>query len=173
MKKFSTILFIYILTLVFTSCKKESLQSYLVESQEKEGFITLDIPTSFLQLKSEDVSDDVKQTLQSIRKINLVGLPIKGHESDYKIEKAKIKSILKNSKKYKNLMRISNEGIKLNVYYTGDKDAIDEVIAFGYTNKIGVGVVRILGDNMNPSKIIEMMKNIKLDDNNLFSAFFK
>ncbi len=176
MKKYKIILSLLVFALVVTSCKKESLQSYLVESQEKQGFITVDIPTSFLQLKSDDVSDDVKQTLKSIRKINLVGLPIKGNEAVYETEKATIKKILNNNKAYKSLMRFSNKDSKMKLYYTGDKDAIDEIIAFGYGNKMGVGIARILGDNMNPAKIIEMMKNVKFDGNNInlkqFSVLF-
>ncbi len=177
MKKITTILSLLIVTLVFTSCKKESLQSYLVESQEKQGFITVDVPSSILQLKNDDVSDDVKETLKSIRKINIVALPIKGNEAAYDVEKEKIKKILKNSSTYKSLMRISSSGVKMSLYYTGSEDAIDEVIAFGYGKKAGVGIARILGDNMNPSKIIEMMKNIKVDGDHInlekFSAIFK
>jgi len=176
MKKHLTILSLLIVALVFTSCKKESLQSYLVESQEKQGFITVDIPSSILQLKTDDVSDDVKTTLKSIRKINIVALPIKGNEEAYEVEKTKISKILKDAKNYKSLMRMSAKGMKVRLYYTGSEDAIDEVIAFGYGEAAGVGIARILGDNMNPAKIIEMMQNIKLDGDNVglkqFSAIF-
>ena len=66
-----TPLLLLFLLLITASCKNEkSLQAYLLESQEKKEFITLDIPTSFLQLKSHDVSEDVKFTLESIRKEN-------------------------------------------------------------------------------------------------------
>lgn len=64
--------------------------------------------------------------------------------------------------------------MNVKVYYTGDTDAIDEIIAFGYSKKVGVGVARLLGENMNPAKIIEMMNDVKLDGDNLesFGAFF-
>ena len=179
MKKITKILLLLsFLLLVITSCKNEkSLQGYLVESQEKTGFITVDIPTSFLQLKSDDVSEDVKATLKSIRKVNVVALPIKGNEAAYEVEKATLKDLFKDNKEYKSLMSMKAKGMHVNLYYTGDTDSVDEVIAFGYGKEAGVGVARLLGDNMNPAKIIEMMNSIKIDGDNVnleqFSAIFK
>ncbi len=177
MKKLTKILSLLLLVVMITSCKNEkSLQNYLVESQEKTGFITVDIPTSFLQLKSDDVSEDVKQTLESIRKINVVALPVKGNEAAYEIEKTTLKNLFKDNKEYKSLMSMKAKGMHVNLFYTGDTDSIDEVIAFGYGNEAGVGVARLLGENMNPGKIIEMMNNIKVDGDNVglkqFSAIF-
>ena len=178
MKNITKIFSLLLLVLMITSCKNEkSLQGYLVESQEKTGFITVDIPTSFLQLKSDDVSDDVKATLKSIRKVNVVALPIKGNEAAYEVEKATLKELFKDNKDYKSLMSMKAKGMHVNLYYTGDTDSIDEVIAFGYGKEAGVGVARLLGENMNPAKIIEMMNNVKIDGDNVnleqFSAIFK
>lgn len=169
MKKIATIISLFVVTLLMTSCQSEqSLQAYLVESQEKTGFITFDIPTSFLQLASDDVTEEVKETLKSIRKVNVVALPYSNdNKEEYNTEKEKINKILKNSDKYKSLMRMTSNGIKMNIYYTGTQDAIDEVIAFGYADDKGVGIARVLGDDMNPAKIMEMMKNIKMDPSNL------
>lgn len=177
MKNITKVLSLLLLVLMITSCKNEkSLQGYLVESQEKTGFITVDIPTSFLQLKSEDVSEDVKATLKSIRKVNVVALPIKGNEAAYEVEKATLKELFKDNKEYKSLMSMKAKGMHVNLYYTGDTDSIDEVIAFGYGKDAGVGVARLLGDHMNPAKIIEMMNSIKIDGDNVnlkqFSAIF-
>ncbi|WP_299049168.1 DUF4252 domain-containing protein [uncultured Polaribacter sp.] len=178
MKNTIKIVALLLLTVTITSCKnKKSLQSYLVESQEKKGFISLDIPTSFLQLKSDDVSNEIKETLESIRKINVVALPIKGNEEAYLAEKSQLKTIFKDNKDYKSLMTMKAKGMNVNLYYTGDTEAIDEIIAFGYGKQAGVGVARLLGDNMNPAKIMEMMNNIKVDGDQLnlsqFSAIFK
>ncbi|KGL63505.1 DUF4252 domain-containing protein [Polaribacter sp. Hel1_85] len=178
MKNITKILSLLLLVLMITSCKNEkSLQGYLVESQEKTGFITVDIPTSFLQLKSDDVSDEVKATLKSIRKVNVVALPVKGNEKAYEIEKATLKELFKDNKDYKSLMTMKAKGMHVNLYYTGDTDSIDEVIAFGYGKEAGVGVARLLGDDMNPAKIIEMMNSVKIDGDNVgleqFSAIFK
>lgn len=165
MKKLTTILLLLITFATVSSCKNEkSLQSYLVNSQEKTGFITIDIPTDFIQLKNEDVSKEVKETLESIRKINLVALPYKNSNADaYNSEKNTLNEILKGNS-YKNLMSMKAKGMQMKVYYTGSSDAIDEVIVFGYGKEKGVGVARLLGNDMNPAKIIEMMQFIKMNE---------
>lgn len=162
MKKLTTVITLLVFTMVFTSCKKESLQSYLVESQEKEGFITVDLPISFLKAK-EGTSEDVQKTIESIKKINVVALPYKGNEAAYQVEKEKIKTIISESNNYKRLMKMNMKGVQMDLYYSGKSDAIDEIIAFGYSESMGVGVARILGENMNPSNIMEMMQNIDVD----------
>ena len=178
MKRIFTLLAIVAVTLFTSSCKNEkTIQGYLVESQDKAGFIKFDVPTSFLQLKNEDVSDEVKATLKSIRKINIAALPINtDNKAEYEAEKLELKKILKNDD-YKSLMSMKAKGMNVNIYYTGKTDAIDEVIAFGYGEKVGVGVARLLGDNMNPAAVIQMMENIKIDGDNLnlkqFSAIFE
>jgi len=168
MKKITTVLALFVLALFATSCDQEqTLQEYLVESQEKNGFITVDVPINFIKPKSLDVSEDIQETIKSIRKVNLVALPVQGNEEVYQAEKDKLTKIFKNKDRYKSLMRMNSQGIKMNIYYAGSADAIDEVIAFGYANDKGVGVARILGDNMDPSKIIDMMNNITVDGDGL------
>ena len=170
------ILFISLMLIAGSCQKNTSLQEYLVESQEKNGFITIDIPTSFLQLKSEDVSDEVKATLESIYKINVVALPAKENQEAYKIERIKLKSIFKKNKKYKMLMSMKLQEMNVHVYFTGKTTSLNEIIAFGYRDGLGVGVARLLGKNMNPANIITMLNKLKIDTNNLnleqFSAIF-
>lgn len=162
MKKITTLTVAFLLAFSFTSCNNDSLQSYLVKTQEKSGFITFDVPASILQLKSDDVSEETKATLKSIKKVNVVALPFKNNADQIKAEKAELDKILK-GKAYKSLMRFTEKNMKVSMYYSGEENAIDEVIMFGYSEKIGVGIARILGDGMNPSNIVKMMSDIKLD----------
>jgi hypothetical protein len=146
-----------------TSCKSESLQRYLVDSEQKEGFITVDFPVSFLKLKDQKgISDDVKTAVKSIKKINVVALPYKNNEALYETEKEKLTKIL-SGEEYKSLMKMNARGMKVSLYYTGNSDAIDEIIAFGHSKEAGVGIARLLGDDMNPGLIVKMMQNIELD----------
>tara|TARA_B100000780_G_C20843529_1_gene335228 strand:- start:102 stop:638 length:537 start_codon:yes stop_codon:yes gene_type:complete len=166
MKKTVIFLSVVLLNSLFVSCnKQQSLQSYLIESQEKEGFMSVDVPLSFIQLKTEGVPEEIKESYKSIRKVNLAGLPYKNNEEAYEIEKTLLSSILKNSNSYKSLMRMDVKGMKLAIYCNGDSDSIDEVIAFGHSKEVGVGVARILGKNMNPGKIMEMIEYLKIDLN--------
>lgn len=175
MKKITKILSLLVLVLMITSCKNEkSLQGYLVESQDKTNFMHGDLPVGSMLTAKTGVSDEVKETLKSIKKINVAFLKkTEDNTSEYETEKAKLKNIF-TSDNYKSLGAVKAKGMNVKVYYTGDTDAIDEIIAFGYSKKVGVGVARLLGENMNPAKIIEIMNDVKLDGDNLdsFGAFF-
>ena len=168
MKKTVTIISAVILSFLCFSCNNEqSLQSYLVESQEKPNFMSIDVPLSFIKLRtnevSNEVSNEIKEAYKSIQKVNLIGLPYLNNEAAYEVEKKTLSTILRNSKSFKNLMRIDVKGMNMSIYSNGDSDAIDEVIVFGYSEEIGVGVARILGKNMNPAKIMQMVEYLKID----------
>ena len=176
MKKLTTICSLVFLVMFASACKNEkSLQSYLVESSGKDGFYTGDLPVGSLLTAKADVSDEVKETIKSVKKINVVFLrKTDDNTADYEAEKAKLKNIF-TSDEYKSLGSIKAKGMNVKVYYTGNTDSLDEVIAFGYSKEVGVGVARLLGQNMNPAKVIEMMNSVKMDANNLesFSTIFK
>lgn len=166
-----------LVSVVMMSCKNEaSLQSYLVESQDKKGFISLDVPASVIQLSMDKASEEDKKAYESIRKVNVTGLPAKSTDAaTYEAEKNKLKEIMKNSS-YKKLMNFKKDGMHATIYYAGETDAIDEIVAFAYGKELGVGVARLLGENMNPAKILDMMQNSKVEGDNLnlsqFKAFF-
>ncbi len=153
-----------VITLITVSCDKNpSLQKYYVDSKENNEFISLDIPSSILQLNDTDVSDELKETLESINKINFLALQL--NESNHELytsEKQKVKEILKNPK-YKQLIRMNIGKGNVTVNYLGEEDAIDEVIIFGADNKQGFALIRITGENMNPADIFKLSQEIKLD----------
>lgn len=165
---------ILLFSIIVTSCKqKPSLQSYLVDSQDRTEFITLDVPTSIIQMKSEDVSEADKKAYESIKKINIAAVPYgKITEEQFEEEKQKIKTILKDSE-YKKLMNFKNKGRHASIYYSGEADAIDEIIVFGYGKDMGVGIARLLGENMNPGAIVSMVQRAKVDDKSLPLDQFK
>jgi len=59
------------------------------------------------------------------------------------------------------------------LYYIGETSYINEVIAFGYSKDVGVGIARLLGENMNPARIMEMMNSVKLDTDMIKLGQFK
>ena len=148
------------------SCKNEkSLQSYLVETSSKEGFYTGDVPVNSMFSAKADISKDMKEITNSIKKINIAFLPKTADNiAAYEIEKRKLKNIFKENDTYKNLMSMKVKEMNIKVFYSGDTASVDEVIAFGFGDKIGVGVVRLLGENMNPAKIIEMLKSLDYNE---------
>ena len=43
-------------------------------------------------------------------------------------------------------------------------DAIDEVIIFGSSNDKGLALIRVLGDDMNPANLVQLMQAIQKSD---------
>ena len=159
---------------IFVSCNQQkTIQTYIVENQDKPGFMSVDLPMSLIQLNSDKVPLDVKDGYESIKKVNVLGLPYLNNNEAYEIEKKAISLILNNSSLYKNLMKMDINGMSVSIYYNGDANDINEVIVFGYSKKIGVGVARVIGNHMNPTKISHMAEYLKIDPNQLNLQQFK
>jgi len=155
---------------IFTSCNNDpSLQEYYVEKQESNNFIVLDLPASIINLK-DDVSPETKETISSFKKLNILAFKINSSNSEeYNIESSKVKKILKN-KKYNELVRVKYQNANIILKYQGKDDAIDEFIFFASDDSKGFALARIMGDNMNPEKIMKLMQN--LDEFNADSSAF-
>ena len=159
---------------IFVSCNQQkTIQTYIVEKQDKPGFMSVDLPMSLIQLNSDKVPLDVKDGYESIKKVNVLGLPYLNNNEAYEIEKKTLLSILNNSTLYKNLMKMDMNGMSVSIYYNGDANNINEVIVFGYSRKVGVGVARVIGNHMNPTKITQMAEYLKIDPNQLNLQQFK
>lgn len=156
--------FTFAIAFIAIACDSNpSLQKYYVDSKENSEFISIDIPSSILQLKDTNVSDDIKNTLETIKKVNFLALQLnETNTALYTSEKQKVKDILKNPK-YKQLVRLNMGKSNVAVCYLGKEDAIDEVVIFGSDNEKGFAVVRVTGENMNPSDILKLTQEIKMD----------
>ena len=153
---------------IFISCNQQkTIQTYIVEKQDKPGCMSVDLPMSLIQLNTDKAPLEVKEAYGSIKKVNVLGLPYLNNNEAYEIEKKAILSILNNSTLYKNLMKMDMNGMRISIYYNGDANDINEVIVFGYSKNIGVGVARVIGNHMNPTKITQMAEYLKIDPNQL------
>lgn len=142
---------------------KPSLQKYYVDSKENNAFISVDLPANIIELKDENVSEEVKNTLKTIKKVNFLALQVDENNQElFNAEKEKVAEILKNPD-YKQLMRMKTADGNVTVNYLGTEDSIDEVIIFGSDNKRGFALVRVLGEKMNPAEIFGLAQEIKLD----------
>ena len=152
-----------LLVVLLNSCDNgKSLQKYYVENQEDSDFLAVDVPTS-LFTNSENLDADQKETLETIKKINVLALEKQVDPEKYETEKLKLDEIFKDEK-YQLLMKYGGSDKKAELYFTGDEDAIDELIVYGYDNDRGLGVARVLGKDMNPQKIMEMMRSFEKGD---------
>ena len=79
---------------------------------------------------------------------------------DFKAELAKVKTILDNEK-YEDLMEVNDRAGKFIGKSVGDEDTIDEFVLLVSNNDTGFGVIRILGDDMDPAQIVTLVDAMK------------
>ncbi len=152
---------------LLVSCNSnQSLQEYYVDNQDNKDFVAVDLPTS-LFANSESLNEEQKKTLETVKKINVIAIA-KKEENLQKIEteKSNVANILKDEK-YQLLMKYGGSSTKLEIYYTGEEEAVDEIIVYGYNDEKGMGVARVLGDNMNPSDVLNLVRSMQDGDVNM------
>ncbi len=151
--------------LSLVSCNDgSSLQRYLVDKQDDDKYLKIDIATSLLESEDADFTEEQREILNTIKKVNVVAYPVKGENAaSYEAERAELKKILDNEK-YKLLGKISSNGGNLTMKYLGEEDAIDEVIVFASDKERGFAVFRLLGENMKPGQMLKLMNSIDSGD---------
>lgn len=159
---------IIILATLAISCNNEpSLQKYFVENSESSNFITLDVTSSIINTEKMTLTQSDKDALKAFEKMNILAFKKDSlNDEAYSIEQKKVKSILK-EKTYQELMRMGSGNDGGALYYVGEDDNIDEFVLFANKKENGFAVVRILGDNMNPSQIMKLINLISRSDLNL------
>ncbi|QIE60780.1 DUF4252 domain-containing protein [Rasiella rasia] len=147
------------------SCNNDaSLQKYLVDKQDDDKFLKIDLATSLLQSDESDFSPEEQKVLNSVKKINVVAYPIKGDDNgNYDVERKKVQAILANEK-YQTLLKMGSNKQGATLKFTGEEDAIDELIVFASDNEKGFAVFRLLGDNMEPDDLVKLMTSIDKGD---------
>ena len=152
------IIYTFFAAVILTSCGDGlSLQRYYVDNQEAKNFITQDIPLSMIEIDKSNFTEEQQEAYSSVNKLNFLGY--KSNETNleaFNAEIAKVKTIL-NDSKYIDLMEFSDKGNKIIVKYIGDDNEADEVIVLGSSKEMGFGIVRILGNDMNPEKMITLI----------------
>ncbi len=151
---------------VLTFCNDgKSLQKYYVENQEDTDFLALDVPTSMFT-NSSSLEAEEKATLESIKKINVLALKKDENPAKFEEEKVKLNEIF-SDEKYQLLMKYGGGDRKAALYFTGEEDAIDELIVYGYDDNQGLGIARVLGEDMDPEKIMKLMKSLDKENINV------
>lgn len=153
-----------LIVLALTACNNEqSLQEYYVDNQNNKEFLALDVPASMFA-NANALNPDQQKTLKTIKKINVLAIPKKTENmATIESEVSNLNNILKNEK-YQLLMKYGGGNARVEVYFTGDDEAIDEIILYGFDEKRGMGIARLLGDNMNPSDILNLMKSMESEE---------
>ena len=153
---------ILLVSLCLESCNSEpTLQKYFVENTENKDFIALDISSDILDVNKAKLSVAQTDALHSFDKINVLAFKLTDqNKSQFETEKEKINLILKDAK-YQQLMKFNSGKQGASVSYVGTDDHIDEFVFFANKNDTGFAVVRVLGKDMNPTNILNMISVLK------------
>jgi len=151
--------------LLFTACSStQSLQEYFVDSAENPNFLKFDVPSSILNLENADLSNSQREAFESLKKLNILAFKKSvANAGDYEVERTKVKAILKNDD-FVELMKMNTPYGKATIKYLGNEDAIDEVIIYGDNKEKGFALIRVLGDDMNPANMMQLLEAIQKSD---------
>lgn len=161
--------FAALVLLLLTSCNNEpTLQKYYVENSGKKGFMTIDVSSSIINVEKTQLTPEQKKALESFDKMNILAFTSDSiNGAEYDAESKKVTEILK-GKDYNELMKIGSGKDGASVSYVGDENHINEFVFFAKRKENGFAVVRVLGNDMNPNNIMNMITlmqkaNINLD----------
>jgi hypothetical protein len=147
-----------LVSLLLLSCTQEqTLQKYFVEHSEQKDYMLLDISPSIINVEKAKLTPEQQTALASFDKMNV--LVFKANEANaaqYQTESQKVSQILK-GKDYQELMKFGSGKDGASVSFVGEDDSIDEFVFFAKNQDNGFAVVRILGDDMNPNNIMNMI----------------
>ncbi len=157
-KIINQILYTLVAAAFLVSCSSGvSLQRYFVDNQETKNFISQDLPLSMINVDQTEFTEEQKEAYNSVSKLNFLGYKAdENNAEELQAEIETVKTIL-NDAKYKDLMEFNDKGNKIVVKYIGDDEEADEVVVFGSSEDMGFAVVRVLGDNMSPDKMVTLM----------------
>lgn len=147
-----------LLSLFLVSCNSEpSLQKYFVEHLEDKNFIAMDVSSSILNIDASKLTVEQSQAMQSFDKMNILAFKLNDkNKAQFETERAKVNAILKDEK-HQQLMKFGSGKEGASVSFVGTDEHIDEFVFFANRNENGFAVVRVLGKDMNPTHIMNMM----------------
>lgn len=147
-----------LMMLMLVSCdQKPTLQKYFVEKAETKDFATLDIAPSFIKTDKLKLTAEEKSALESVHKLNvLIFKSRKDNGQAFDTEKAKIKAVLKEDN-YDELMKMSLGDGGMSINTKGEGEHIEEFVLFLNNKETGMGVVRVLGEDMTPQNVMTIV----------------
>lgn len=153
-------LVIILLTLLFVySCEtKPTLQKYYVDKTETTDFVSVDLAPSLINTSKIKLTNEEKAALSSFEKMNILAFKTDSTAvGKYDKEIKEVKTILKDES-YQQLMKAGSGSDGAAIYFVGNDDEhIDEFVVLAGKKENGFAVVRVLGNDMNPTHIINML----------------
>lgn len=150
------------------SCEtKPTLQKYFVKNTESSNFVSVDLAPSIINTGKVTLTTAEKEALQSFEKMNILAFKTDSNDvANYDKEIKEVKSLLKDET-YQQLMKVGSGNDGAAVYFVGEDEHIDEFVLLASKKENGFAVVRVLGNDMNPTHILNMLSLLKKSDMNL------
>lgn len=146
--------------ILFWSCDNQpTLQKYFVEKTESSNFIALDVSPNIINTKKVNLDSSEKAALDSFEKMNILVFKTDSiNVIAYQKEILQVKSILKDES-YQELMKVGSGNDGAAIYFVGNDDEhIEEFVVFARKKENGFAIIRILGNDMNPTHISNMLR---------------
>tara|TARA_B110000285_G_scaffold233054_1_gene305736 strand:+ start:2907 stop:3374 length:468 start_codon:yes stop_codon:yes gene_type:complete len=130
---------------------------------EDASFLIINLPFQLESLFDQDLSEQEQMIVSSIEKLNLLlYLPKEKQKEKYEKELVTISQIL-TQKRYQHLMDFrAFEKAEGSLLFEGSTDAVEEGIVFLKIGKKGFSVLRILGSDINPASLMNLVKKVDL-----------
>lgn len=146
----------------FAGCQQKlSLQKYFVANSDKKDFISLDLAPTFINVDKVSLSPEEKEALESFKKINVLAFKSDSlNQNKFNEEREKVNTILKD-KSYQQLIRVGSGKEGGAIYFVGQDEHIDEFVLYANKKENGFAVVRIIGDDMNPTDVLNLVRLIQ------------
>jgi hypothetical protein len=155
--------------MLLCSCEdKPSLQKYFVENTESSKFIAVDLAPSIIKTDKMSLSETEIAALKSFEKMNILAFRTDSTNSvGYDEEIKEVKTILKDES-YQQLMKAGSGNDGAAIYFVGEDDEhIEEFVVLVGKKENGFAVVRVLGKDMNPTHIMNMLSLLQKSQVNL------
>ena len=133
-------------------------QKYFVKNTESPKFIALDLASNIIKTDKVALSETEKAALESFEKMNILAFRADSTDvSGYDKEIKEVKAILKDES-YQQLMKAGSGNDGAAIYFVGNDDEhIEEFVVLAGKKENGFAVVRVLGNDMNPTHIMNML----------------
>ncbi|WP_324068884.1 MAG: DUF4252 domain-containing protein [Flavobacterium sp.] len=155
--------------MLLCSCEdKPSLQKYFVENTESSKFIAVDLAPSIIKTDKMALSETEIAALKSFEKMNILAFRTDSTNSvGYEEEIKEVKTILKDES-YQQLMKAGSGNDGAAIYFVGEDDEhIEEFVVLVGKKENGFAVVRVLGKDINPTHIMNMLSLLQKSQVNL------
>lgn len=161
------------LVLLLTACSKEkSIQKYFVDKHEDVDFTALDISTKTLFSNFEELTQEEKEQLKNISKLNV--LVLNSSNQDKMNNEYKEVSQILNQSSYSSLIEVNSEDGSMMMNIEGnDVNNINELVFLGKNDEMGMIVARVLGKHINPTNFYQTMKMAEKMDTGILENFAK